>query len=81
MGPGAVPQRDEWSAGRRAVLLLAAAMLLPLARSGAQGAAAPPRAEDFVRPPAVAGQFYPGDPSQLDGAVRDLLAEALPPRG
>ena len=81
MAPGAVPQQDEWSAGRRAVLLLAAAMLLPLARSGAQGTAAPSRAEDFVRPPAVAGQFYPGNPSQLDGAVRDLLAEALPPRG
>ncbi len=81
MASSALRQRGEGVVGRRAVLLLAAAMLLPLVRPGAQGAAAPPRAGGFIRPPAVAGQFYPGDPSQLDGAVRDLLTEALPPRG
>ncbi|MFP6728872.1 MAG: AmmeMemoRadiSam system protein B [Alphaproteobacteria bacterium] len=29
-----------------------------------------------VRPPAVAGAFYPGDAGELDGAVRGLLAAA-----
>ncbi len=29
-----------------------------------------------VRPPAVAGSFYPGDANELDGAVRGLLAAA-----
>jgi AmmeMemoRadiSam system protein B/AmmeMemoRadiSam system protein A len=29
-----------------------------------------------VRPPAVAGAFYPGDADELDGAVRGLLAAA-----
>jgi len=29
-----------------------------------------------IRPPAVAGQFYPGDPGQLQQAVQQFLAEA-----
>jgi AmmeMemoRadiSam system protein B len=31
-----------------------------------------------VRPPAVAGRFYPGTPSQLDATVNELLAAAKP---
>jgi AmmeMemoRadiSam system protein B len=34
-----------------------------------------------VRPPAVAGTFYPAEPRRLESAVRDLLTHALPPRG
>lgn len=32
----------------------------------------------IVRPPAVAGSFYPKDPEQLEASVRGYLAEALP---
>jgi len=35
---------------------------------------------DSVRPPAVAGSFYPADPRRLEAAVRAFLADALPPR-
>ena len=31
-----------------------------------------------VRPPAVAGLFYPADPVRLRAEVSDLLAEAAP---
>jgi hypothetical protein len=31
-----------------------------------------------VRPPAVAGSFYPGDPKELGGMVDDFLAHAAP---
>ncbi len=34
-----------------------------------------------VRPPAVAGTFYPADPAQLEGMVRTFLAEAQPSAG
>ena len=34
-----------------------------------------------VRPPAVAGQFYPDDPKKLEAAVKGYLADALPARG
>jgi AmmeMemoRadiSam system protein B len=34
-----------------------------------------------VRPPAVAGIFYPGTPSELRRAVREYLSEALAPEG
>jgi len=34
-----------------------------------------------VRPPAVAGAFYPRDAEELDGAVRDLLDAATPTSG
>jgi AmmeMemoRadiSam system protein B len=36
------------------------------------------KAMDSVRPPAVAGMFYPSDPRQLAREVQDLLAEAHP---
>jgi len=35
---------------------------------------------DGVRPPAVAGRFYPASPQKLEAAVRAFLADALPPR-
>jgi hypothetical protein len=34
-----------------------------------------------VRPPAVAGKFYPGDGKKLEAAVKGFLEDALPPRG
>ena len=34
-----------------------------------------------VRPPAVAGSFYPQDPAQLEASVRGYLAEAQPAGG
>ncbi len=34
-----------------------------------------------VRPPAVAGAFYPNDAKQLEGAVKGFLADAVPPKG
>ncbi len=33
------------------------------------------------RQPAVAGQFYPGDPGELGAMVKDLFAHAVPSRG
>jgi AmmeMemoRadiSam system protein B/AmmeMemoRadiSam system protein A len=35
--------------------------------------------ENDIRPPAVAGRFYPGDPGKLRAAVQRFLADALPP--
>ena len=34
-----------------------------------------------VRPPAVAGQFYPDDPAKLSAGIRAFLAEAVPASG
>jgi len=34
--------------------------------------------EADVRPPAVAGMFYPGDPEELSAALRDLLGRSTP---
>jgi MEMO1 family protein len=34
-----------------------------------------------VRPPAVAGQFYPQEPARLEAAVKAFLADAVPVRG
>jgi MEMO1 family protein len=31
-----------------------------------------------IRPPAVAGHFYPGDPAQLRSEVEDFLARSAP---
>ena len=33
---------------------------------------------DVVRPPAVAGQFYPDSPEALKGAVQNFLRDAVP---
>jgi AmmeMemoRadiSam system protein B len=38
-------------------------------------------ASEKVRPPAVAGQFYPGNPQRLRTNVADLLAQAAVPAG
>ena len=38
-----------------------------------------PRSERRVRPPAVAGTFYPGSPEALRAAVREAFADAVPP--
>ena len=37
--------------------------------------------DSIVRPPAVAGKFYPSDKAKLEGAVKAFLADALPARG
>lgn len=37
--------------------------------------------DSIVRPPAVAGKFYPSDKAKLEAAVRAFLADALPARG
>jgi MEMO1 family protein len=42
-------------------------------------AATPPKAA--VRPPAVAGQFYPREPAKLEAAVQAFLSDAVPSRG
>jgi AmmeMemoRadiSam system protein B/AmmeMemoRadiSam system protein A len=38
-------------------------------------------AGEAVRPPAVAGSFYPGDAKALEASVRGFLDDALPARG
>jgi MEMO1 family protein len=38
-------------------------------------------ADAVVRPPAVAGKFYPADRGKLEGAIKAYLAEAVPARG
>ncbi len=54
-------------------------LLLPLsACSGGEPSPAGKEAEGQIRPSAVAGQFYPGDPGELKQAVDGLLAEAEP---
>ncbi len=66
-------------AARRAARGLAAGACLPVL---AAGACAPARTADttWVRPPAVAGTFYPGEPAGLERAGRELLAGAVPRR-
>jgi len=61
-----VPRRH--SCRRSALLLLFASLLSPLACARAQ-----------VRPAAVAGAFYPADPTTLAKMVDDFLARATPP--
>jgi MEMO1 family protein len=55
------------------VVLVAAALV-----AGLQGQAAAPAA--VIRPPAVAGQFYPADAAALRSAIEGFLRDALPPR-
>ncbi len=78
--------RDEIGGSRWVALVLALAALLVSAqcqrdKKKHQGKS-DPRAESVprkVRPPAVAGGFYPGDPDQLRGEVDRLLADAPAP--
>jgi hypothetical protein len=44
-----------------------------------QGCFAGDRAQGYVRPPAVAGQFYPSDPGRLRLAVQEFIKSAVPP--
>jgi AmmeMemoRadiSam system protein B/AmmeMemoRadiSam system protein A len=44
-----------------------------------QGCFAGDRAQGYVRPPAVAGQFYPSDPGRLRLAVQEFIKSAIPP--
>lgn len=66
--------------GIRRTAAAAALLLLVLVPGCARGSADPP-ASAGVRPPVVAGKFYPGDAPGLEKAVRAYLADALPPRG
>ncbi len=49
--------------------------------SGGEPAPAGKEPEGPIRPPAVAGQFYPGDPGELARTVDGLLAQAKPASG
>jgi len=55
-------------------LCLAVCLLGPAAN-------ARPESDEPVRPPAVAGQFYPEDPAKLSAGIRAFLDEAVPPSG
>jgi AmmeMemoRadiSam system protein B/AmmeMemoRadiSam system protein A len=44
-----------------------------------QGCFAGERAQGYVRPPAVAGQFYPSDAGHLRLAIQDFIKSAVPP--
>ena len=70
-----VKRPDAWNA---LPVLLATAVVFNSAAC-ASLAATTPKAP--VRPPAVAGQFYPREPAQLEAAVRAFLADAVPQRG
>ncbi|QQR74598.1 MAG: AmmeMemoRadiSam system protein B [Holophagales bacterium] len=64
----------------RRVRALAVSALLGLgAITLAPAASAPEPAAPGERPPAVAGKFYPADPTRLRAAVEAYLADALPP--
>lgn len=65
---------------RGLVRALAAPALLGLGVVALAHAASPPEpAAPGERAPAVAGTFYPADPTRLRGAVEAYLADALPP--
>lgn len=66
----------------REALLLGFSWVLLLGVSVVFGTACASEPEDgVVRPPAVAGKFYPSDKVKLEGAVRAYMADALPARG
>jgi hypothetical protein len=44
-----------------------------------QGCYAGERPQGYVRPPAVAGQFYPSDPGRLRLAIQEFIKSAVPP--
>ena len=62
------------AAGVRIAMVIAAALLATLTGSAWTAFAA----ETDIRPPAVAGRFYPGDPGKLRAAVQRFLADAVP---
>ena len=59
-------------------VLLAATVVFSSATCSSPAATTPKAA---VRPPAVAGQFYPQEPAKLEAAVKAFLADAVPARG
>jgi hypothetical protein len=59
----------------QAALTVAAVLFVAVPASCAVGT------RQEVRPPAVAGQFYPEQSDRLAAGVRALLADAVPPRG
>ena len=69
---GDLPRR---AADVRIAMLIVAALLATLLGPARTAFAA----ENDIRPPAVAGRFYPGDPGKLRAAVQGFLADAMPP--
>ncbi len=65
-------------AWNRLPVLLASAAVFSSATCSSPAATTPQAA---VRPPAVAGQFYPREPARLEAAVNAFLADAVPARG
>jgi len=59
-------------------VLLATAVVFSSATCSSPAATTPKAA---VRPPAVAGTFYPQEPAKLEAAVKAFLADAAPARG
>ena len=59
-------------------VLLASAVVFSTSTCSSPAATTPKAA---VRPPAVAGQFYPKEPAKLEAAVKAFLANAVPARG
>jgi hypothetical protein len=73
----AAPSRLPAASWLALPVLLAATLVL----SATTCSAPAPAARSAVRPPAVAGQFYPQDAGQLAAAVQGFLADAVPSRG
>ncbi|MEN8806015.1 MAG: AmmeMemoRadiSam system protein B [Desulfobacterales bacterium] len=69
---GGLPPRAD---GVRIAMVIAAALLATLLGPARTAFAA----ENDIRPPAVAGRFYPSDPEKLRAAVQRFLADAMPP--
>ena len=65
-------------AGIALPVLLAATVVFGGATCSSPAATTP---KAGVRPPAVAGQFYPQEPARLEAAVKAFLADAVPARG
>jgi len=70
-----VKRRRPWNM----LLVLLAATIVFNSVTCSSPAATTPKAT--VRPPAVAGQFYPREPAKLEAAVKAFLADAVPARG
>ena len=77
---GAVAWPDGAHPAGKGSSMLPRALCLALALGFAPARASEP-ADAVVRPPAVAGTFYPSDPKKLEASLKDFLADALPPRG